>query len=239
LTDVEGDGDYLDRFVQQSKILTFRPVATDTTTTTTTTAAAPISEPDDIYFPYRYCLDFQTNIADIAAATAADNDNDTSQDMLVFGGDVWDQGGSDLYVIRQLLDLQRRYPDRVHFVMGNRDVNKMRVVQELGAASAAATSNGDHDRDSHPPNVKQQQTQQQQRALPPRWCYWLKEGSWGDPDEDSCPTNDVDDDSDTGSKCAADRLRWMLKDTMGSPKAFEHRRSGGTRTILLRDEEYW
>jgi hypothetical protein len=210
LTDVEGDRDYLHRFVQQSRILTFRPTeprraqlednaiatntpaaATDTDTSTTTSASttqATTTFPDSDYFPYEHCLDFME-----------------PNDILVYGGDVWDQGGSDLYVIRQLLDLQRRYPDRVHTVMGNRDMNKMRVIQELGASS---NSNNDG----------KQQQQQQQQSLPPHGgVYWLKgTGRMGDPDEGLLPND---------SKCAADRLRWMLKDTMGSPKAFEYRRS--------------
>jgi hypothetical protein len=186
LTDVEGDRDYLDRFVDQSRILTFRP--TEPRTPAATTSASE----DGMYFPYHYCLDFQND----------DATND-GKDILVYGGDVWDQGGSDLYVIRQLLDLQRRYPDRVHLVMGNRDLNKMRVVQEMGEAS----NNNDV-------NKKQ--------LLPPHGgVYWLKgTGRFGDPDKGLMPN-----DNDPGSKCAADRLRWMLKDTMGSPKAFEHRRS--------------
>eukprot|EP00547_Thalassionema_nitzschioides_P002215 CAMPEP_0194215434 /NCGR_PEP_ID=MMETSP0156-20130528/17223_1 /TAXON_ID=33649 /ORGANISM="Thalassionema nitzschioides, Strain L26-B" /LENGTH=429 /DNA_ID=CAMNT_0038943943 /DNA_START=427 /DNA_END=1716 /DNA_ORIENTATION=- len=53
--------------------------------------------------------------------------------ILIFGGDVWDKGGSDLYVINELLSLKEKYPHRVHFVMGNRDINKMRLWQELNA----------------------------------------------------------------------------------------------------------
>jgi hypothetical protein len=85
ITDVEGDADYLKRYVEQSKVLCFRPV----------------SERSDDDFPYPTCMDFQR-----------------STDSLVFGGDMWDQGGRDLYVIRQFLNLKRRCPDRVHFVMG-------------------------------------------------------------------------------------------------------------------------
>ena len=33
--------------------------------------------------------------------------------------------------MRELLALRRRYPDRVHLVLGNRDVNKMRLSTEL------------------------------------------------------------------------------------------------------------
>jgi hypothetical protein len=208
LTDVEGDRDYLHRSVKQSRILTFRPMeprraSTHHGTTATTNAAdddtstpAPSTVPDDnIHFPYDHCIEFV-------------NDND----MLVYGGDVWDQGGADLYVIRQLLDLQRRYPDRVHTVMGNRDMNKMRVIQELGggASNINLCTNNDND------VVKQQQ----QQPLPPHGgVYWLRgTGRVGDPEVGLLP-------NDSTSATAADRLRWMLKDTMGSPKAFEHRRS--------------
>jgi hypothetical protein len=52
----------------------------------------------------------------------------------VFGGDAVDHGGADLRVLSVLLDLKRRHPTRTHFILGNRDVNKMRLTAELHAA---------------------------------------------------------------------------------------------------------
>ena len=65
----------------------------------------------------------------------------------VFGGDVVDRGPGDLRVLSDLVNLRRSYPDRVHFIMGNRDINKMRIPIEL-----------------HPSIIK----------IPPK-VFWLKE----------------------------------------------------------------
>lgn len=93
----------------------------------------------------------------------------------------------DLYVMRQLLSLRRRYPDRVHFLMGNRDINKMRIVDELGGINAS--------------------------SLPKHeGVYWLLRGLLPTAQKPSIPTN------------TADRLKWMLSNTMGSINAFESRR---------------
>lgn len=49
----------------------------------------------------------------------------------VFGGDLFDRGPGDLRLARDLVDLKRRHPDRVFLLMGNRDINKMRLSAEL------------------------------------------------------------------------------------------------------------
>jgi hypothetical protein len=108
LTDVEGDKAYLDRYVETSKVLTFVDVSS-------TTSSSLSNENLPYKFPYNRRIDFV-------------DDNS----MLVFGGDLWDKGGYDLYVARQLLDLKRRHPSRVLWVLGNRDINKLRILQELG-----------------------------------------------------------------------------------------------------------
>lgn len=102
LTDVEGDKAYLDRYVKTSRVLTWRN-------------ASSLSSLPQQDFPYDQCIEFVHDRA-----------------VLVFGGDIWDKGGRDLYTIRQMIDLKRRYPDRVVFILGNRDVNKLRILQEIG-----------------------------------------------------------------------------------------------------------
>ena len=51
--------------------------------------------------------------------------------MFVFGSDAFDKGTADLRIAALLSDLKRRHPDRVFLLMGNRDVNKMKLTSEL------------------------------------------------------------------------------------------------------------
>lgn len=53
---------------------------------------------------------------------------------LVFGGDAIDRGPDDRRVLRALVDVKRRAPDRVTLLAGNRDLNKLRLVRELAGA---------------------------------------------------------------------------------------------------------
>ena len=53
--------------------------------------------------------------------------------MLVFGGDSQDKGIGDIRFTKLLLDLkaQKGNEDRVEFIIGNRDANKLRLAAEL------------------------------------------------------------------------------------------------------------
>jgi len=128
------------------------------------------------------------------------DDDGNSGAHLVFGGDICDKGGNDLEVMRQLLDFKERYPDRVHLILGNRDVNKIRMSQEIGGLSTANT-------------VREESNL---RPLPEHeGTWWLKDtGIMGDPIGNLRVPDAV-----------ADRLKWMLKSTMGSPNAYEFRRA--------------
>lgn len=46
----------------------------------------------------------------------------------IYGGDTCDRGNGDLSVLRDLVYLKETYQDRVHLLMGNRDINKMRFL---------------------------------------------------------------------------------------------------------------
>jgi hypothetical protein len=54
--------------------------------------------------------------------------------LLIFGGDAIDRGPAARRIVRALLDVRMRHPDRVVLISGNRDLNKMRLVRELAGA---------------------------------------------------------------------------------------------------------
>ena len=127
---MEGDGAYFDRFVEHSKVLGFRPITPSFGDSSRGSSDMwNLGKYDVNYFPYDKEVIFLHHTDD-----NNDNDDDdfNSNSILVYGGDTWDKGnGSDLYVMRQLLSLQVRHPHRVYLLMGNRDINKMRIVNEL------------------------------------------------------------------------------------------------------------
>ena len=123
LTDVEGDKAYLDRFVQASRVISYRNYPSSPSSSSSFNNNNNNNDHHRRTLPYDQYIDF-----------------DLPNGMLVYGGDVWDKGGYDLYVIRQLLDFKQRYPTRVQFVLGNRDINKLRILQELGLSSSSPKS---------------------------------------------------------------------------------------------------
>ena len=50
----------------------------------------------------------------------------------VFGGDAVDHKSGSRQVLTELLSLRKRFPDQVHLLLGNRDINKLRLLVELG-----------------------------------------------------------------------------------------------------------
>ena len=51
--------------------------------------------------------------------------------IFVYGGDTQDKGNADIRFVNILLKFKEDYPDRVIFIIGNRDANKLRIPSEL------------------------------------------------------------------------------------------------------------
>jgi hypothetical protein len=88
LTDVEGNYEYFERYVDISRVLKW--------------------ETEE-----RKSLTLEDNVT------------------FVFGGDSQDKGTGDIRFVKLMLDLKEKYPDRVFFIIGNRDANKLRFSTEL------------------------------------------------------------------------------------------------------------
>ncbi|GMI25549.1 hypothetical protein TrCOL_g9984 [Triparma columacea] len=100
------------------------------------------------------------------------------------------------------------YPDNVHLVMGNRDVNKMRIVHEIEGFEGPKPS------DKSKPSESKPSDSSVPLATPHSGVYWFHNRNLiGDPLLSNVPTSRVS------------RLRWILRSTMGCPNSFEHRQS--------------
>jgi hypothetical protein len=119
--------------------------------------------------------------------------------ILVFGGDTADKGIGEIRFTKLLLALKEDYPDRVELLIGNRDANKMRLSTEL-----------------HPKCIEDTNVLTD-KSFP----YWLEEAKRVTPQmylEENFGENA------DANNTAANRLRWMLKETMGADGAFDRRR---------------
>jgi hypothetical protein len=125
----------------------------------------------------------------------------------VFGGDSCDKGGAvggSVRIVRALNQLKRRYPDRVTLLLGNRDINKMRMTSELAPS----------------------QLTRPLAEVP--GAPWLPEGKRVTPlaflralvaKREGVEPAAVSDPQLAGANTLGNRLRWMLKETMGAPSA--------------------
>jgi len=119
--------------------------------------------------------------------------------IFVFGGDSQDKGIGDIRFTKLMLELRHNYPDRVEFIIGNRDANKLRLGTEL------------HEDAIEDPNVLTD------KSFP----YWEHE------DKRCTPQMFLDQnkaENGGSDNTAANRLRWILDKNMGAPGAFERRR---------------
>jgi hypothetical protein len=110
----------------------------------------------------------------------------------------WFLYAGDIYVVEQLMDLKRRYPDRVHFILGNRDTNKLRLIQELS--------------ESH-------MTKYPFKSYP--GTFWSSQFFEKSPQE---TLKDLGIQTPPSPNDRVERLKWILSCTMGSGDAFELRR---------------
>mmetsp|Transcript_1270 Transcript_1270/g.4084 ORF Transcript_1270/g.4084 Transcript_1270/m.4084 type:complete len:384 (+) Transcript_1270:75-1226(+) len=119
----------------------------------------------------------------------------------VYGGDVPDHGCGSERLLRLLVGLKRAFPRRVALLVGNRDLNKLRLTSECAPSDLARPhwSIPAPHWDPSAPTLSQH-------------LEHVAAARGGGATADSCD-------------CAAERLRWMYANTLGCPATFEARRA--------------
>ncbi|ETI36056.1 hypothetical protein F443_17740 [Phytophthora nicotianae P1569] len=126
--------------------------------------------------------------------------------VLVFGGDAGDKGDYTLKCYEQLVHLKEKHPDRVVLLVGNRDVNKMRLTSEL--------NDTEMDLSFMAKEILEGPTwvPQDKRVTLKKFLEDQHKGQDGAPGKEVVNTK-------------VNRLKWMLEHTMGAQGDFERRRA--------------
>lgn len=125
----------------------------------------------------------------------------------VFGGDSCDKGPGSLRFLETMVRVKDKYPDRVHLLMGNRDINKLRWTAELDEAEL------------HQDRI---------RKVPA--AYWVaakfRQTYWDFLTELAAKEEqgDVTDDQVLARNSKTNKLMYMLAKDMGSVGEFDFRR---------------
>lgn len=117
----------------------------------------------------------------------------------IYGGDSVDKGPGDIRLCRALVSLKKRYPDRVFLLVGNRDLNKLRFSAELSGKDMERSID-----DIPPPHWDP--------SAPTLRAYL----------EGVAKTKGLATAKDVNTR--VERLKYMLKHTLGCPDTFEFRR---------------
>ena len=167
---------------------------------------------------FRRCVE-RSSVLELVRDGKGEGESDLMLDLVgrgahfVYGGDVVDRGPGDIRLTRCLVDLKRRHPDRVHLLVGNRDLNKIRLTAELSAADLAR----------RPEDIPAPHWDPAAPTLVDYLEGLVDEEEGGGMGRPRCDIADVD--------TRANRLRYMLKHTLGCPDTFEYRR---TELAILR-----
>ena len=140
----------------------------------------------------------------------------------VFGGDLFDHGPGDLRMAECLLNFKQKYPEQVTLLAGNRDLNKLRLLAELDPVYLQLPPDDPGifvpywvpkkyltTLAEHIEAIKRVQSQSNSTAHSPL---------------DFVPQSWRQVSGNINVDTPEERLRWMLKHTMGARGSFEFRR---------------
>ena len=127
----------------------------------------------------------------------------------VYGGDALDHGPGEQRLVGALVELKERYPDRVSLLLGNRDINKMRLTSELAEVGKRP-----------PAEIPGPYWQKKEYRVD--LSTFLKNREASQPKYS--PLDFVPAKWKGGVDTKAARLQWILRHTMGAPRSYHFRR---------------